>query len=44
VIELGMSKEEVGPLWASLSSEERKARQSEYDEWRADRDERGDRD
>lgn len=35
VIELGMTPEEVGPLWAGLTREERKERQSEYDEWRA---------
>lgn len=41
VIELGMSKDEVGPLWAALTTEERKARQSEYDEWFSDRQANG---
>lgn len=35
IISLGMSKEEVGPLWASLSTEERRERQAEYDAWYA---------
>lgn len=37
VVQLGMTPEEVGPLWASLSTEERKLRQPEMDAWNADR-------
>jgi hypothetical protein len=37
IIRLGMDPEEVGPLWANLTSEERKAHQGEYDAWRKDR-------
>lgn len=44
LIRLGMSKDEVGPLWASLSSEERTAHRDEYDAWRRDREENGIRD
>jgi hypothetical protein len=44
LIRLGMSKDEVGPLWAALSSEERAAHRVEYDAWRKDRDENGIRD
>lgn len=43
VIELGMSKDEAMALWASLSTEDRKARQSELDAWQKHRDETGDR-
>lgn len=37
VIELGMTPEEVGALWADLTPAERKLRQGEYDAWRLDR-------
>lgn len=44
LIRVGMSKDEVGPLWANLSSEERKTRQAEYDAWFAERKDSGARD
>jgi hypothetical protein len=36
-----MSKDEVGPLWADLSTEERRARQGEYAAWARHRQENG---
>lgn len=44
VIRLGMTAEEVGDLWSSLSTEERKAHRDEYDAWQRDRRENGIRD
>lgn len=44
LIKLGMTAAEVGPLWASLTPEERTKRNGEYLAWRKDRDENGIRD
>jgi hypothetical protein len=41
LIRIGMSKDEVGPLWADLSTEERAARQPEYAAWAQHRRENG---
>lgn len=41
LIKLGMSKDEVGPLWASLSTEERKTHLDDYKAWSRDRRENG---
>lgn len=35
-IQLGMEPDEVGALWASFSTDERRNRQAEYDAWRLD--------
>lgn len=43
-IRLGMSKDEVGPLWASLTPDDRRARQAEYDAWSQHRRDNGIRD
>jgi hypothetical protein len=44
LIRLGMTGEEVGALWADLTTEERKLRQAELDAWTKDRNENGIRD
>lgn len=36
LIELGMTADEVGPLWASLTSQERRDNQADYDRWSRD--------
>jgi len=41
LIRIGMSKDEVGPLWADLTTEERRARQGEYAAWARHRQENG---
>lgn len=44
LIRLGMTGDEVGALWADLTTEERKLRQAELDAWTKDRNENGIRD